>query len=334
MPIATYKMAGVDIAKANRAKKAIAALAKTTFTPNVIRDIGLFGGFFQLDLSQYPQPVLVASVDGVGTKLKLAFQMGIHDTIGEDLVNHCVNDIMTGGADPLFFLDYISTTKLEPPVVEAVVKGLVRGCTNAHCALIGGETAQMPGFYQTDEYDIAGTIVGVVAKERIVDGKKIEAGDILLGLPSTGLHTNGYSLARNVLFEQGGYRLDQPSEDLGMTLGEALLRVHRSYQKSIVALRNEPYLKGMSHITGGGLIDNTMRILPRGRKLRICWENWDLPPLFQLIQRAGNISADEMRQVFNMGIGYIFVVRRDAVETAVNQLNKFEDFVFIVGEVV
>lgn len=334
MPIATYKMAGVDIAKANRAKKAIAALAKTTFTPNVIRDIGLFGGFFQLDLSQYPQPVLVASVDGVGTKLKLAFQMGIHDSIGEDLVNHCVNDIMTGGADPLFFLDYISTTKLEPPVVEAIVKGLARGCTNAHCALIGGETAQMPGFYQTDEYDIAGTIVGVVAKERIVDGKKIEAGDILLGLPSTGLHTNGYSLARQVLFEHSNYRLDQQFEDLGMTLGEALLRVHRSYQKSIVALRNEPYLKGMSHITGGGLIDNTMRILPRGRKLRIGWANWDLPPLFQLIQRAGNISVDEMRQVFNMGIGYIFVVRRDAVETAVNKLNEFEDFVFIVGEVV
>jgi phosphoribosylformylglycinamidine cyclo-ligase len=276
---------------------------------------------------------LVSSVDGVGTKLKIAIEMDIHDTIGEDLVNHCVNDIMTSGAEPLYFLDYIGTGELKPKVVEDIVRGLARGCRNANCALIGGETAEMPGFYQTGDYDIAGTIVGVIEKDKIVDGKGIVPGDILIGVPSSGLHTNGYSLARKVLLNDKNYSLTQHFNELGITLGEALLKVHRSYQPHIMALRDESWLKGMSHITGGGIIDNTERILPQDVNLHIYWENWEIPPIFSLIQKAGNISDDEMRHVFNMGMGFIFIVEQNDVETALSKLNQVEDFVYIVGEV-
>jgi len=329
----SYKSAGVDLKAAEQATRSISVLAKKTFTPGVIRDVGLFGGFFQPDFTNYNEPILVASVDGVGTKLKIAFQMGIHQTVGEDLVNHCVNDIMTGGAVPLFFLDYIATSKLEPMVVQQIVEGLVRGCEQAQCALIGGETAELPGFYQQGEYDIAGTILGIVEKDKIIDGRQVAPGDILIGVPSTGLHTNGYSLARMVLFERQSYKIDQKFDELGVTLGEALLAVHRSYQPMILALKDEPYLKAMSHITGGGIVGNTQRVIPKGLSLRIYWENWEIPPLFKLIQKAGQISDDEMRQVFNMGIGFIFIVSRDQAEKAVLELNEFEEFVFIVGEV-
>jgi phosphoribosylformylglycinamidine cyclo-ligase len=330
----TYKASGVNLEAAGKTKKTIAMLAKKTFNANVLHDVGLFGGFFQLDTNKYKNPVLVSSVDGVGTKLKIAFQMRKHDTVGEDLVNHCVNDIMTGGAEPLFFLDYISITDLDPGVVTELIGGLVRGCTNANCVLIGGETAEMPGFYPSGEYDIAGTIVGVVEKDKIVDGRRIQKGDILLGVPSSGLHTNGYSLARKVLFGKAGFKPDKHFDELGMTLGEALLQVHLSYQKIILALRNEPYLKGMSHITGGGIVDNTKRILPKGLDLHIYWENWEILPIYKLIQKFGNVEVEEMRQVFNLGIGFIFVIDRQAVEKALSKINEFVDFVYIVGEVI
>lgn len=333
MSEATYESAGVNLEAADAATKAISKLAKSTFTPGVVREVGLFGGFFQPDLSAYQQPVLVSSVDGVGTKLKIAFQTGCHDTIGEDLVNHCVNDIMTGGANPLFFLDYIGTGILEPQVITDIVAGLARGCKNASCALIGGETAEMPGFYPAGEYDISGTIVGIVDREKVVDGTRVKAGDILLGVPSNGLHTNGYSLARKVLLEDSEFLLDQKFEELGHTLGDELLRVHRSYQKMIKTLREMPYLAAMSHITGGGIVGNTKRVLPKNKKLQIFWENWEIPPIFKLIQKSGKISDDEMRKVFNMGIGYIFIVHREGVEDAIGKLNEFEDFVYIVGEV-
>lgn len=329
----TYKSAGVNLEAAEEATQSISALAKSTFTKNVVRDLGLFGGFFQFDTALYNNPVLVSSVDGVGTKLKIAFELGIHDTIGEDLVNHCVNDIMTSGAEPLFFLDYIGTGTLKPQVVTDVVKGLARGCQNAKCALIGGETAELPGFYQPGEYDIAGSIVGVVDKAKIVDGQNIKPGDILLGVSSSGLHTNGYSLARKALLEVKKHSLTRHFPELGSTLGEALLRVHRSYQPVIQALRSEPYLKGMSHITGGGILDNTRRILPETCDIRIFWENWEIPPIFKLIQQAGNITAREMQQVFNLGIGFVFVVDCHKVEQAIVKLNQFDNSVFIIGEV-
>lgn len=332
--IETYKSSGVNLEAAGKAKKTIALLAKKTFNANVLHDVGLFGGFFQLDTSKYKNPVLVSSVDGVGTKLKIAFQMGKHDTVGEDLVNHCVNDIMTGGAEPLFFLDYISVTDLNPAIITELISGLVRGCANANCVLIGGETAEMPGFYPSGEYDIAGTIVGVVERDKIVDGHRIQKGDILLGVPSSGLHTNGYSLARKVLFDKAGFKPDKHFDELGMTLGEALLQVHISYQKIILALREESYLKGMSHITGGGIVDNTRRILPKGLDLNIYWENWDVPQIFKLIQKFGNVEENEMRQVFNLGIGFIFVVDRLEIEKALTKINEFSDYVYIVGEVI
>lgn len=330
---ATYKAAGVNLEAAGEATESIKKLAKSTFTPGVVREVGLFGGFFQLEPEKYKSPVLVSSVDGVGTKLKIAFESDIHDTIGEDLVNHCVDDIMTSGADPLYFLDYIGTGVLNPKVIEQIVRGLARGCRNANCALIGGETAEMPGFYPAGEYDISGTIVGVVEKDKIIDGSNIVPGNILIGVTSSGLHTNGYSLARKVLLEDKEYALSQHFDSLGSTLGEALLRVHRSYQPHITALRDEPWLKGMSHITGGGIVDNTNRILPDGMNLRIYWENWEVPAIFKLIQKAGNVSDDEMRQVFNMGIGFIFVVDRNSVEKALIKLNEIDDYVHIVGEV-
>jgi phosphoribosylformylglycinamidine cyclo-ligase len=329
----TYKSAGVNLDAAEVATRAIIKLAKSTYTPGVIREVGLFGGFFQPDLAGYKQPVLVSSVDGVGTKLKIAFQTGRHDTIGEDLVNHCVNDIMTGGAKPLFFLDYVGTGVLEPNVIENIVAGLARGCKNANCALIGGETAEMPGFYPAGEYDIAGTIVGIVDREKIIDGSTVKKGDIMLGLPSSGLHTNGYSLARKVLLENKGYTLDEEIKEVGHSLGDELLRVHRSYQQLISTLLDKPYLTAMSHITGGGIVGNTERVVPKHLKLQIFWENWEVPPIFKLIQRAGKISDEEMRRVFNMGIGYIFIVHREGVEDAISRLNEFEDFVYIVGEI-
>lgn len=330
----SYKDAGVDIAAGDQFSKRVGELAPTTFTPSVLQGIGHFGAFFELDLANYQKPVLVSSVDGVGTKLKIAFQTGRHDTVGEDLVNHCVNDIMAGGADPLYFLDYLGTGKLDKTIAEQIMQGLVRGCKNAGCALIGGETAEMPGFYNDGEYDIAGTIVGIVEKDKIINGSRICAGDILIGLPSNGLHTNGYSLARKVLLDFKQLKLDKHIDELGTTLGDELLKIHRCYQKEINAIKSKPYLKGMSHITGGGLEGNTKRIIPKNCSLRIHWENWDQPRIFNLIRESGSISDTEMRKVFNLGVGFIFIVDRKHVDDALATLNEMEEFVFIVGEVV
>jgi len=328
-----YKDAGVDIDAGEQTVKTISKLAKLTFNENVVKDIGLFGSFYRLNCSKMNDPVLVSSVDGVGTKLKIAFMTGIHNTVGEDLVNHCVNDIMTSGAEPLFFLDYLALSKLEPRVVEQIVTGMARGCNNANCALIGGETAEMPGFYQPGEYDISGTIVGIVDAEKIIDGSEIRRGDVLVGLPSNGLHTNGYSLVRKIFFELNHFKVDDYIEELGCTLGEELLRVHRSYQPAILALKDQPYLHGMSHITGGGIEGNTNRILPGNSRLKIDWNSWDPLEIFYLIQQIGQVSEQEMRRVFNRGIGYVFVIDKNFIDAAIEVLNGIQQAPIIMGEV-
>lgn len=329
----TYKEAGVDIDAGDQSVKLISKLAKATFNENVARDIGLFGAFYRLNCSEMKKPVLVSSVDGVGTKLKIAFMIGIHDTVGEDLVNHCVNDIMTSGAEPLFFLDYLALAKLEPNMVEQIVSGMARGCRQANCALIGGETAEMPDFYQPGEYDISGTIVGIVDAEKIVDGSKIKRGDVLIGLPSTGLHTNGYSLARKIFFKLNDFKADDYLEELGCTLGEELLKVHRSYQPAILALKDQPFLHGMSHITGGGIEGNTNRILAKGFHLKIDWNSWNRLEIFHLIKEIGQVPEEEMRRVFNLGIGFILVVDQNFTDRAVDILKSIQQEPIIIGEV-
>ena len=303
-----YKDAGVDIASGEETVQRIKEKVRTTFTPNVLTDIGRFGGFFALDLSQYKAPVLVSSIDGVGTKLKVAFMMDKHDTIGQDLVNHCINDILVGGAVPLYFLDYIGTGILEPHVVEAIISGMAVSCKAAGCALIGGEMAEMPGFYQRGEYDLAGCITGIVEKDRVIDGSGIQPGNVLIGIPSAGLHTNGYSLARKALFERAGFKADTYRDEIKSTVGEALLAVHRSYLSIAKKMMASFNILGMSHITGGGIVGNTKRILPDNCMLQIDWDVWEMPPIFKLIGDAGNIDAEEMQKVFNLGIGYIFIV--------------------------
>ncbi len=329
----TYEAAGVSIAAGDESVERIKALARTTFGPSVLREIGLFGGFFQLDLSRFRHPVLVASIDGVGTKLKIAAALGVYDTVGQDIVNHSVNDVMTSGADPLFFLDYLATGKLKPEVVEKVVEGMARACRQAGCALIGGETAEMPGFYQPDEFDLAGAIVGIVEKEQIIDGRNIQARDMLVGIEANGLHTNGYSLARKVLLELAGMKLTQRVEELGCTLGEELLRVHRSYQALVQEVRGLAGLRGIAHITGGGIVGNTSRLLPSGRTLRIDWQAWEVPPIFRLIQRLGKIEETEMRRVFNMGIGEVLVVAPEAVDETLQGATAAGFRACIIGEV-
>ncbi len=329
----TYKNAGVDIDAGDQSVKAISKLAKKTFNENVLKDIGLFGSFYRLNCLKMKQPVLVSSVDGVGTKLKIAFMTGIHDTVGEDLVNHCVNDIMTSGAEPLFFLDYLALAKLEPLVVEQIVSGMARGCRNANCALIGGETAEMPDFYQSGEYDISGSIVGMIDAENIIDGSKIRKGNVLIGLPSNGLHTNGYSLVRKIFFELNHFKVDDYIEQLGCTLGEELLRVHRSYREAILLLKDQPFLHGMSHITGGGIEGNTRRILPQGFRLKIDWNSWEPPEIFHFIQHIGRVSEQEMRRVLNLGIGYIFVIDKNFVDHTIEILNSIQQKSITIGEV-
>jgi phosphoribosylformylglycinamidine cyclo-ligase len=329
-----YKDAGVDIDAGTEAVNRIKEMVRSTFTSSVLTDIGKFGGFFQLDLSAYSEPVFVSSIDGVGTKLKVAFMIGKHDTIGEDLVNHCVNDIFAGGARPLFFLDYIGTGKLSPNVIEEIITGMVRGCKNAGCALVGGEMAEMPGFYQKGEYDLAGSIVGIVEKSRIVDGSSIQKGDALIGLTSNGLHTNGFSLARKVLFENAKYKVDDHISELGMTIGEALLQVHRCYLPVLQPLLGRFEIKGMAHITGSGIVGNTMRILPEGLKLKIDWSIWERPPIFDLIQKSGNVPEEEMQKTFNLGIGYILIVPKTQVDAVLNALELQSEKAVVVGKVV
>jgi phosphoribosylformylglycinamidine cyclo-ligase len=308
-----YRQSGVDIDAGNEAVRRIKSLARATFTPGVLSEIGSFGGLFRLDRDCYREPVLVSSADGVGTKLKIAFMTGRHDTVGADLVNHCVNDILVQGAEPLFFLDYLATGRLLPEVAEQVVAGVARGCRENGCALLGGETAEMPGFYADGEYDIAGFIVGVVEQSRVIDGRAVVPGDALVGLRSAGLHTNGYSLARRVLFEAAGLQPETFVRELGTTIGDALLAPHRSYLRAIRPLLAEGLVKGMAHITGGGIVENLPRALPEGCAARIDTTAWDVPAIFRFLQRCGDVATDELFRTFNMGIGLIVIcARRDA----------------------
>jgi phosphoribosylformylglycinamidine cyclo-ligase len=302
-----YRQSGVDIDAGNETVRRIKTLARSTFTPGVLSDIGSFGGLFRLDREGLSEPVLVSSADGVGTKLKVAFMTGRHDTVGTDLVNHCVNDILVQGAVPLFFLDYLATGRLSPDVAEQVIVGVARGCQENGCALIGGETAEMPGFYADGEYDIAGFIVGIVDRARLIDGSTIAPGDTLIGLPSAGLHTNGYSLARHVLFGECGMTPDTVVPELGTTIGAALLAEHRSYLKVIKPLLGTDLVKGMAHITGGGITENLPRVLPDGCAADVTKMAWDVPPLFRLLQQRGRIATDEMFRAFNMGVGFVLV---------------------------
>lgn len=328
----TYKSAGVSIEAGEETVKRIKGLAKSTFNKHVLSDIGMFGGFFEIDKSEYKNPVLVSSVDGVGTKLKIAFMMNKHNTVGQDLVNHCVNDIAVCGAKPLFFLDYLAVGKLKPDVAEKIIEGFAVACKENGCALIGGETAEMPGFYAEDEYDISGTIVGVVEKEEIINGKNINKGDQLIGFPSTGLHTNGYSLARKVLFPK--YKPEDFNDLINNTIGGELLKVHKSYLPLIQDMKKQFVIKGLSHITGGGIIGNTMRIIPKGLSLSINWEAWEIPPIFKLIQQTGNIEINEMREVFNLGIGLIAIVSKDESEKLIEYCNSKNEKAILMGEVV
>ena len=333
-----YARAGVNIDAAVDAVGRMKAHVRTTLTPGVLTEVGSFGGMFALSaLGALKDPVLVSSIDGVGTKLKIAFATGRHDTIGRDLVSHCVNDILVQGARPLFFLDYFGTGKLEPGVAAEVVKGLAEGCRAAGCALIGGETAEMPGLYESGEYDLAGCIVGLVERAKIVDGASVTPGDALLGLASEGLHTNGYSLARQALLEDAGMSLDAPVAELGgVTLGEALLWPHRCYAPAILPLLDlsPTPVKAMAHITGGGFVDNIPRVLPPGVGVRVERGAWEVPPLFRLIQAAGGVSEAEMFRVFNMGIGFVLSVPADAAEDTLARLRASGETAYRLGEVV
>lgn len=329
----TYSDAGVDIDAATRATDKIKELARRTFNDRTLSEIGSFGGMFDGAFPNLQHPVLVASADGVGTKLKIAFLTGVHNTIGRDLVNHCVNDILVQGARPLFFLDYIATGKLLPEVVAGIVAGIANGCRENGCVLLGGETAEMPDFYSVGEYDVAGFIVGVADREKIIDGKQITPGDMLLALPSVGLHTNGYSLARKLFFEVAGYKVDTRLDLLGMTVGEALLRPHISYLKPLEGLLNSGMIKGLAHITGGGLTDNIPRILPNGTAVEIDKGSWPVLPVFTLMQRIGNVSEAEMYRTFNMGVGMVVVASTEDAESVKSHLEQRSDLVYEIGRV-
>lgn len=330
----SYSDAGVDIDAATRATDRIKELARRTFNQRTLSEIGSFGGMFDGAFPNLKQPVLVASADGVGTKLKIAFLTGVHNTVGRDLVNHCVNDILVQGARPLFFLDYVATGKLSPDVVASVVEGVTVGCSENGCVLLGGETAEMPGFYKDGEYDIAGFIVGVVDREKIIDGKTIVAGDVLLALPSAGLHTNGYSLARKLFFDVANYDPLTPMPELGSSVGHALLEPHLSYLRPLEGLLDRGIIKGLAHITGGGLTDNIPRILPEGTAVKIEKGSWDVLPIFQLMQQIGNVSEREMYRAFNMGVGMVIVCAPADVATIETHLRERGDVCYRIGEVV
>ena len=340
-----YARAGVDIDLGNRVKATLPQLLASTHRREVLGKVGGFGGLFALDTRRYKQPVLVSSVDGVGTKLKIAFAMNRHDSIGHDLVNHCVNDIAVLGAEPLFFLDYLGTGKLEPQVFTDIIKGFVRGCAENNCALIGGETAQMPGFYQPGEYDVSGTIVGVVEKSRMLDGRTVRPGDAVIGLASSGLHTNGYSLARQILFEQMKLKPASRVTELGDSLGDELLKVHVSYGPLVQALlkrfnkprtgdRPSPIIKGLAHITGGGFVDNIPRVLPKNCDALIRKGSWDMLPIFQLLRDHGGVPEAELYQVFNMGIGMTVIAAADQADAVLKFIRAQKQTAWMIGEVV
>ncbi len=329
-----YKLSGVDIEAGNKAVEMMKKYVRSTYRSEVLGDVGGFGSLFKLDINKYSEPVLVSGTDGVGTKLKIAFMTDKHDTVGLDLVAMCVNDILTSGAEPLFFLDYIATAKLIPEKISSIVKGIAEGCKQAGCALIGGETAEMPGFYNQDEYDLAGFAVGVVNKNNIVDGRNIKEGDILLGLGSSGLHSNGYSLVRKILFDRYDFSIDKTISRLGKTVGEELLTPTKIYVKSILALRDKLDIKGMAHITGGGLLENLPRCLPPGAGVMIDSQTWQPQEIFTLLQELGEVSREEMYRVFNMGIGFVVVVSPKDSEKAVEILHEIREKVFVLGRVI
>ena len=330
-----YKSSGVDIDAGNETVRRIKRLAHATFTPGVLSDIGSFGGLFKLDAAAFKEPVLVSSADGVGTKLKVAFMANQHRTIGADLVNHCVNDILVQGATPLFFLDYLATGRLSPDVAEQIVEGIARACGENGCALIGGETAEMPGFYADGEYDVAGFIVGAVDRASIVDGRSIAPGDVLIGLPSNGLHTNGYSLARKIAFDELKLTVDSHLPELGETVGEAFLRTHRSYLPVVKPLLVRSLIKGMAHITGGGITDNLPRVLPPGTAARVNRTSWRVPPIFRWLGESGRVPEYDLRRALNMGIGMILVVAKDHVEAVHKELlNAGEANSVVIGDIV
>lgn len=305
---ATYQESGVNITAGNEAVGRMKTHVKKTFRPEVLTDLGSFAGLFALDIKKYPQPVLVSGTDGVGTKLRVAMLTGVHDTIGIDAVAMCVNDILVQGAEPLFFLDYLAVGKLDPGKAAEIVKGVAEGCQEAGCALIGGETAEMPGFYPEDEYDIAGFAVGVVNRDKIIDGSSIKPGDVVIGLPSTGLHSNGFSLARKVLLEMAGLKPEEFVPELGGKVGEIMLTPTRIYVKDVLPLITKYRIKGMAHITGGGLIENLPRVFPEGVQADINLTTWQVPAVFKLIQKLGSVEEEEMYRVFNMGVGFSLIV--------------------------
>ncbi|MCA1561536.1 MAG: phosphoribosylformylglycinamidine cyclo-ligase [Acidobacteria bacterium] len=329
-----YKQSGVDIDAGNDVVRRIRLLARDTFTPAVLSDIGSFGGLFRLGGAAAPDPVLVGSADGVGTKLRVAFMTGMHRTIGADLVNHCVNDILVQGAEPLFFLDYLATGRLEPDIALQVVEGLAAACRENGCALLGGETAEMPGFYADGEYDVAGFIVGAVSRERLIDGRDIHPGDVLVGLPSAGLHTNGYSLARRIAFEVTGLKADSWVDELQATIGEAFLVPHRSYLSIVRPILGTRLIKGVAHITGGGISENLPRVLPDGAEAMIDRSAWQVPTIFRWLQRSGAVPEDDMWRTFNMGIGLILACGAPAVDDLLERLRRAgEPNACVIGEV-
>ena len=331
--MATYEEAGVSISAGDETVDRIKPLVRRTFTRGVVSEIGAFGAFFAPDWKDYDDPVLVSSVDGVGTKLRVAVLCGSHDTVGQDLVNHCVNDIAVCGAEPMFFMDYFATGRLDPDVAVAVVSGFAVACRENGCALIGGEIAEMPGIYREEDYDLAGAIVGIVDRESIIDGATIEAGDTLIGVASNGLHTNGYSLARHALL--GTFSVDDAPDELqGLTIGEEMLRVHRSYLGAIRALMRGNLARGLSHVTGGGIVGNTGRILPGDLELAIDWGSWPEPPIFDLIRQLGNVVDDDMRKTFNLGIGLVVVATSRQVDDTLDVLRQSGHDAFPIGRVV
>lgn len=330
----TYADAGVDIEAGNKAVHLMKDAVRSTFRPGVLTDIGGFGGFFALNKDKYREPVLVSGTDGVGTKLRVAMLTDRHDTVGIDAVAMCVNDILVQGAEPLFFLDYLAVGRLVPEQVAAIVSGVAEGCRQAGCALIGGETAEMPGFYGPEEYDIAGFAVGVVERSRIIDGRGIVPGDLVIGLPSSGLHSNGYSLARKVLLEVAGYGVEQYLERLGRTVGEEMLEPTRIYVKAVLPLLNRFNIKGLAHITGGGLTENVPRVLPEGTGVEFRLGSWPVPPVFELIRDTGNVAAGEMLRTFNMGIGLVAVVAREEADAVMADLSDRGEASYLIGQVV
>ncbi|MEZ5360284.1 MAG: phosphoribosylformylglycinamidine cyclo-ligase [Candidatus Zixiibacteriota bacterium] len=332
-PKIDYASAGVNLRAADEALEEIKKLARATFTQNTLSDIGAFGGLFRPPIEQFKEPVLVASTDGVGTKLKLAFMTDTHNTIGQCLVNHCVNDILVQGALPLFFLDYVGVGVLKPHVMKEIISGLSKACKENGMPLLGGETAEMPGFYSEGEYDVAGTIIGMVDKEKIVDGSTITEGDIVIGLPSDGLHTNGYSLARKICFEIAGLKPDSPVDGLKNPIGKELLVVHRSYLRPIQAMMKEVQPDGMAHITGGGIAGNLIRVIPDGLKAVIDCSTWPKLPIFNFLQKAGDVADPDMYDAFNMGIGYVVVVKASDAPKAQSLLSSAGQQSYIIGKI-